>query len=520
MPDVQKQKQMKVTTRSGSLSLVREVLQGPEGRLFEAIPSETDAFAPRSRFLVFAPHPDCRSGYLERLKRIEHLTYHGWVVPDTIVHDPEFGLVAIYRLEQGVPISEATDSQLGGIGDRSLLIARLCRVVAHGHDAEVFHGNISDALVICNGGYPMLIDAPVGPEHARDTTHQTGRASADIRAMGALLAKLVLDRAPQSGRADAPGLLDEVARIVATATADEPHPRFVQISRMEDVLGAAIDPPRVLVRDSRFHWPAAVGVAAALAVAAWAGFLAIDRDRRDELAEVRARVAEAEVRLEDRRIEAERLAAKLHVLPDMRERALGMLRYSDEQGVVADSLLAFSATEQLLWPLGTEQSHLATRLSFQHERLVAGRQVIDKAYARSEEHNLEVILTELLVSTWEFETGEVSAAADTLRRVVPKLQAVCGRSDPLAVGAAQLLAYTSDLAADRPAVASQAYEPWVKRIIDIAVSARTKAAGPYGERYRPLAERLNDEENYERDMEFTRSVTERMEQASSVEAGF
>ena len=63
-------------------------------------------------------------------------------------------------------------------------------------------------------------------------------------------------------------------------------------------------------------------------------------------------------------------------------------------------------------------------------------------------------------------------------------------------------------------------EPWVKRIIDIAVSARTKTAGPYGEKYQPLAERFNDEENYERDMEFTRSVTERMKQASSVEAGF
>jgi hypothetical protein len=78
------------------------------------------------------------------------------------------------------------------------------------------------------------------------------------------------------------------------------------------------------------------------------------------------------------------------------------------------------------------------------------------------------------------------------------------------IGAEQLLTYVSDLANHNTAVAHLHYQDWVKRIIDICVSAQSKVEGPYGEQYKFLPERLNDEENYERDMAYTRKIKERM----------
>lgn len=518
MPEVLSQRQ--ISTRSGILNLVRDVLEGPDGRLFEAVPQEPHSFDWRSRFLVFVPNPRARERYLQRLKIIEKLTYYGWAVPDCLVHDRVVGLAAVFQVQQGVVLSEASVHQLGDVRDRMLLVARLCRVVSHGHDAEVFHGNISEPLVICNGGFPLLIDAPVGdPIRQPGGAPTSGRAAADIRAVGELVSRLTSDPALLDAGACEPGLSGELARIISAARADEPDARFVQIARMEDALRNAAERPRDLAPRlgseragwwARGAWRPVVAAAACLAIGTVGSLLLAGHRHSVEHAELRARAAEAEASMLEYRGEADRLTVMMDKLPRSRARTADLLRYSDKRGVVPDLLLAFSAVEQLRWPMGVEKSYLEDRLSFQEHRLILGRQFIDQAYSLSEERNLEVILTELMVSTWEFEAGEVAAAADTLRRVVPKLKAICPSDDPLAIGAAQLLDYTSQMAAGEDAQAHPAFEPWVQRIIDIAVSAHTNAAGPYGERFTTLAKRMDDEENYERDMEYTRMIRERM----------
>lgn len=503
------EKQLRIHTRNGSLTLVREVLRGPDGRLFEAIADQEDAYVSRSRFMVFAPSPDFVRPYIERLRLLERLTYHGWMVPDSVDRDPRMGLVAVYRIEGGLSLAEATDSELGGLEDRARLVARLCRVLAHGHDAEVFHGHISAALVICNGGYPMLIDAPVGQADTPVLGGGRGRASADIRAIGSLLAKLTSVRLAESARPQTSGLQEDLNRIAATAQAEEPHPRFVQVCRMEDELNAAIAAPRQARAASGLPWPAAMGLAACLTLAALACYFLLERSHRAEIAESQTRIAAAETEARTNAAEAQRVLALWNKDLETRMQVSDRLRYSNKRGVVPDLLLAYSSFEQMRWPIGLDRSFIEHRLSFQRDRLDAGRRFIDESHARSEENNLEVMLTEVIVSTWEFELGEMTAAADTLRRVVPRLKHLCADTDPIAIGAEQLLTYVSDLAQTDTPVAHQHYEDWVKRIIDICVSAQTKVEGPYGEQYKYLPERLNDEENYERDMAYTRSIRER-----------
>jgi hypothetical protein len=134
---------------------------------------------------------------------------------------------------------------------------------------------------------------------------------------------------------------------------------------------------------------------------------------------------------------------------------------------------------------------------------------------RSEEQNLEVMLTELMVRTWGFKAGEVAAATDTPYRVVPKLKVACPPDAPLAIGTVQLLECTSQPAAGDESQSLQSFESWAQRIIDIAVSAQTNAAGPYGERSTSITKQIDDEENLERDMEFTRAAEERWRRRSS-----
>lgn len=508
------EKQLRIHTRNTSLTLVREVLRGPDGCLFEAIADKEDPYVSRSRFMVFVPSPDFVRPYIERLQLLERLTYHGWMVPDSVDRDPRMGLVAVYRIEGGLSLAEATDIELGGLEDRALLIARLCRVLAYGHDAEVFHGHISAPLIICNGGYPMLIDAPVGQtdESAAGTKvlrGGRGRASTDIRAIGCLLSSMTPDPTLNTAKARAPTLEDDLRRIASTAMAEEPHPRYVQVSKMEDELNAAILAPRSTHSATRLSWPAALGLVACLMLAAIACYVLLERTHQSEIAESQTRIASAEAEARTHAAEAKRLMDLWTKDLDTRSRVSDRLRYSDKYAITPDLLLGFSMTEQMRWPIGIDGSFIEYRLSFQRDRVGAARQFVDEAYARAEENNIEVMLTEVMLSTWEFEIGEIAAAADTLRRVVPRLKKICADTDPIAIGADQLLAYVSDLAQNNTSIAHQHYEDWVKRIIDIGVSAQTKVAGPYGEQFKYLSDRLNDEENYERDMEFTRAVMER-----------
>lgn len=509
MPETEQH--LKIATRSGLLSNFRVVREGPSGRLYSAESTPDHALGPAARCLVYVPSHGTQAGYLERLKKIERLAYHGWMVPDSIVRDGALGLAAIYRIEHGIPISEATEEHLGGLTQRVLLMARLCRVVAHGHDMEIFHGQIAEDLVICNDGYPMLIDAPVaGDESCTQESARCGRATADIRAIGAILANITLGpRTPQAGEGEPADMADDIGRIVRAAQADEPSARFIQVMEMADRLRSLTDnrPHRKPRRSSR--WKTWLGAAAAAAVVSLAVFITAERRNGAEIQTLHARFAETESRLETQRQETVRLADKLDTLRTLQDRGFSMMRFSHPHGVTPDSLLMFAAVEQILWPIGVERSHLESRLSFQSDRLLAGRRFIDEAYARSDDHNLEVILTELLVGTWELEAGEHHAANDTLGRVVPKLLAVARDGDPLAVGARQLMSYASDLASDRTLTTPPDYEEWVKRVIDIAASASANGAGPYGERYRLFAEQPDCDEAEQRDLEFTRSLMKR-----------
>jgi hypothetical protein len=333
-----------------------------------------------------------------------------------------------------------------------------------------------------------------------------GRASADIRALGGVLARLT----PISGRKRVSGLQNEMNRIAETALADEPHPRFVQVSRMEERLQSAIAAEKGPRSSTGLPWPATIGAAACVGLAATACYILLERSHRAEMAESQTRIAAAETQARTHETEAKRLLDLWRADLDTRSEVSDRLRYSNKRGVVPDLLLAFSTYEQMRWPIGIDQSFIEYRLSFQRDRVDAGRRFVDEAHARSEENNIEVMLTEVMLSTWEFEVGEIAAAADTLRRVVPRLRQVCAETDPLMIGAEQLLTYVSDLANHNTAVAHLHYQDWVKRIIDICVSAQSKVEGPYGEQYKFLPERLNDEENYERDMAYTRKIKERM----------
>lgn len=497
-----------ISTRTGTLSLVRVVLEGPEGSLHEALRSDADPYASRSRHLVYIPRPECRAAYQERLKKIERLTYDGWMVPDSIVRDARVGLAAIYRIEQGHPLSEATDAQLGSLRDRALLMASLCRVVAHGHDAEIFHGNISDALIICNGGYPMLIDAPVGKwEQADGVKPRYGRATTDIRAVASLLAKLTLENEPSSRPPRNARLLEEIAEIVATAQADEPRTRFVQITQLGDRLGSLHRMPERKPR--AVSGPLGLAVAAALfCMIAGVGYWLGSGKRSDKVASLSAQLAAAERQLETEQQEVVRLEEKMFALPEIRNQVFQTLRHSDKLGMIPDNILAFTTIEQLMWPIGYESSQLLSRLSFHQARMQTAREFVNQHQAQNNGDHLEVLTTRLQLSIWEFEAGETQAAADTLRRLIPALEQACIPSDPLLIGAGQLLAYVSGLASGQIPDAPADYEPWVQRAIDIALST-PRGPGPYGQLIQSMEARMNDEINFERDMEFTRSVIEK-----------
>lgn len=497
-----------ITTRIGSLSLVRVVLEGPDGMLHEGVRMAADAFESRSRYLVYIPRPACQEGYLERLKRIERLTYHGWMIPDSIVRDPKVGLAALYRIEQGTPLCEATDGQLGSLGDRALLMASLCRVVAHGHDAEIFHGNISDELIICNGGYPMLIDAPVGGREQADSGGpRYGRAATDIRAVASLLGKLTLENSASSRRIAQAGLLEEIAEIVTTARADEPRTRFVQITQLGDRLSSLHRMPKR--KSPVVSGPLGLAVAAALfCMIAGVGYWLGNGKHSVTLVSLHAQLAAAERQLQTEQQEVLRLGQKINSLPQTSTRVFQTLRHSDKLGVIPDNILAFTAIEQLLWPIGYEYSQLPARISFHRARMQTAREFVMQHEAQNNGDHLEVLTTRLLLSTWEFEAGETQAAADTLRRLIPALERACTPSDPLLIGAGQLLVYVSGLAAGQIPDTPADYEPWVKRAIDIALSTPS-GPGPYGELIQSLDARMNDEVNLERDMEFQRSVIEK-----------
>lgn len=505
------EQELKIATRNGLLSNFKVMREGPAGSLYSAETTPAQGSAGPARCFVYIPSQGARAGYLERLKKIERLAYHGWMIPDSIVRDESLGLAAIYRIEHGTPLSEATEEQLGSLTQRVLLTARLCRVIAHGHDMEIFHGRLAEDLVICNDGYPMLIDAPVGNEEScAQEPAPCGRAATDMQAIGAILTNLTLGPRTLRPEEDEPAdMLDDIGRIVRAAYADEHSTRFIQVMEMADRLRSLADnrPHRVQYRGSR--WKTWLGAATAAAVVSLTVFIMAERKNGHEIRVLHARVAEAESQLEAQRHETARLADKLDILPSLQDRGFDMMRFSHQHGVTPDSLLMFAAMEQILWPIGVERSHLASRLSFQSDRLLAGRRFIDEAYARSDDHNLEVIVTELLVGTWELEAGEYHAASDTLGRVVPKLVVIARDDDPLAVGARQLMSYASDLANNRLLTTPSDYEVWVKRVIDVANSAMTNAAGPYGELYRPFAEQTDCDETEQHNLEFTRSIMKR-----------
>ncbi len=507
MPETEQE--LKIATRSGLLSNFRVMREGPCGRLYSADPAPAHASDGVARCLVYVPRPDAQAAYLERLKKIERLAYHGWMIPDSIVRDGALGLAAIYRIEHGTPLSEATEEQLGSLTQRVLLMARLCRILAHGHDTELFHEQLAEDLIICNGGYPMLIDAPVTSDER--STLPYGRATGDIRAIGSILSRITLGPgAPIPQGREPTRMAEEIQRIVKTAQADEPYTRFIQVTEMSDQLKSVADSS--LNSDPEGNqparWKAWLGPIAAVAAISWAVFLMAERKYDGEVTALQGRLLETESQLDTQRQEAVRLADKLNLLPDLQDRGFGLLRFSHLHGVTPDSLLMFAAVEQILWPIGVEQSHLDSRLSFQNSRLLAGRQFIDDAYARSTDNNLEVILTELLVGTWELESGEYHAANDTLRRVAPKLRRISHDKDPLVVGTQQLMSYVSALANGTVPATPPEYEPWVQRTIDIAASSRVNGIGPYGEEYRPFAERFNHA-NAPRDEQYTRSIMQR-----------
>ncbi len=487
---------VRLQTQHGTLVLDREILRGPDGCLYEASDVSAAADHAAARVFVFIPSGHAQQAYLERLRHIDRLARYGWLTPDSVEHDPRYGVTAVFRLDRGRLLDGVPDADLGGLGDRARTIGRLCHAVARGHDAEIYHGHIGPMTVVLDGQTPMLLDAPVGTSTPAGV-RPPGRAAADIRALGELLRSLT------EGVPCARAQRARLATIVAKASAEEASRRYPQVVRMGDELLAMAARPAASSR-GRFVL-ASTAAAVVLAGTAWAAFRAGETRSSDKLDNAAGLLAAMDFEIRDRETRIQQLEEKFSTQRRLVSTTQDFFWFAEQRvGVTPYSTVAFNAIELLGWPELFTRSGADDR-TILADRLLLAREFVRAGYQRADGLHLDVIMTELMVAVWELQAGEVGNAVATLERVIPNLESRCIASDPLLRGAMQLLEYTRDRAAGREASLAPGAEAWVVRLINNLGGDPRPIDAP-GSKLDSTRLRFYDAVSLERDMDFTASV--------------
>lgn len=499
-----------IDTRFGPLTLESQLVGGRDGQLWRAtLGSQPEGN--RSLYFAFLPLPHAEAECLERIRHLTPIASAGWATPDSIVRSPATGTAIVYRFQRESTIADAVTSGMFENREAGLAFcARLCDALAHLHARGMHHGTVTDEVILVSTGcQPLVLDAPVGPAVASQSSARTDGSrpdsAVDIRAVAGLVGRLKVQSAGKARGQHGHAATDELDRVLIKAAAAGGPNGYVQVCELRDDLAALTRPTAASPR--RF-WPAAL--AAGLLIMSGLSFLAFSLGRQDGLAR-QQRAAEFESDAKQRLAAAESRVADLEKQSEVHRSLVKAVRDDllfarNGQSLGSNTIAAWSSLEMLLWPLtGNDSRSSERRLEFLEDRLTVTKRFVDDAYTRGNEHHLETMLAELSIGVWEVQAGRLDRARIYLDRVVPNLENSLSASDPMLLGARQLSEMVSDRPSPTGAASGHQLEPWVRNLLGFG----PVPPAPGEARVIGILEALESPELADRNKEFTRRMMER-----------
>ena len=462
----------------GPHRLLRCLIQSRSGRLWEAERINPDGDPIRSLIIVLEAEDD--QAFRERVVTIDRLGPHGWASPRVVARDTGGRRQVVFELNDDVLLDEWAGGPRNE-ADRLRLALTLADGVDRAHEAGISHGRLSPSCVAVGADGPRLIDLPLGPPASPDAVRDDrwtgpwerrdeGGVLGDRRRLAAGMYWLLTGRPARDDRDHQATLVrggcsDAFAGMIARGfdPAAEPASAAALVRR----IGAELAPaPPEKAEGSTPSRLRGAGLAAAIACVGVLGFVA-GQSGKSKIADSYERAA---IAYEAAAVEKDALIDELEQREALRRRAIGSvqdtLAYREYgAGITPNTLHLLGLIEMLTWPLDGSEESVNGRAKLHAERMKVARTLVDRAHIAADAEHIEVMLTELALGSWLFQSGKHAEAAVVLGGVSGRLQDRLQPSDPMRRGAEQLLQLAVDTALkDDPRFAA-GLEPWVARIL-------------------------------------------------------
>lgn len=475
----------------GPHRLVRCLVQARNGRVWDAERLVEDDKPIRSLIVRIAPTDDPE--FRTRMLAVSELAGRGWATPTAVTTDPDGRRLIVHELGAD-PLLDEWLRTPHGLDQRLAMAVGLAEAIDAAHDLGLTHDRLSPGCVIVHDGGPSVVDLPMGHVGTADAvrddrwsgpwenrsegavvTERRRLAAAVFWVLSGRTANGSRDHAAELSRAGVSGELNgSVCRGLAAGSDPVSAAAFARVLRASIDPAPVSDSPESPARHDRRGARAGAMLAVGL-LAFTAGWFVHAREDGTSAAALAAYESVIQ--------EQERTIASLEQREALRRKAIGSvqdtLAYREYgAGITPNSLHVLGLIEMLTWPLDGSEESVAGRARLHAERMQAARELVDRAHVAADAEHVEVMLTELALGSWLFQSGRHAEAAAVLESVSARLEANLQPSDPLRRGAGQLYQLASNTRRQGDPQFVSNLEPWVARVLANPIDAE-KTQNPF-----------------------------------------